>query len=155
MAQHSWPSMEIRELCCIIWSLTPAYPILITWKNCIHPGKMYSPQGVRAWDYLPVLRKGRSAQHRDGQCALRGNPAQPVRSRAQPFPHWTTGNSFTELGAAVVRKDLQGARALPMPFMHLLDAFFFWFKLSIQLISYFFLHCFFPLFILFSLAFLC
>lgn len=71
VAQHSWPSMEIRELCCIIWPLTPGYPILITWKNCIHPGKMYSPQGVHAWDYLPVLRKGRAARHRDGHWACR------------------------------------------------------------------------------------
>lgn len=28
-----------------------------------HPGKMYLPQGVYTWDYLPVLRKGRAAWH--------------------------------------------------------------------------------------------
>lgn len=100
VAQHSWPSMKICELYCIIWALTPGYPILITWKNCIHPGEMYWPQGVCAWDYLPALRKGRAARHRDGQCALQGNPAQAVRSPAQPFPHQTAGTSFTELGEA-------------------------------------------------------
>lgn len=47
---------------------------------------MYSPRGVRAWDYLPVLRKGRAARHRDGQRALQGIPAQAVSNPAQLSP---------------------------------------------------------------------
>lgn len=155
VAQHSWPSMKICELYCIIWALTPGYPILITWKNCIHPGEMYWPQGVYAWDYLPVLRKGRAARHRDGQCALQGNPAQAVRSPAQPFPHPRQQALLSQNWEKLVRKKLQGAETASIPFINLLDGLVvFLFKLSIHLTSYFFLCCFFPLFILFSLTFL-
>lgn len=63
---------------------------------------------------------------RSGRAELLGT-AQTVRSHAQPFPHWTEGTSFTEVGEGVVRKDMQGAGASPMPFVHPLNVLGFFF----------------------------
>lgn len=135
MTQHSCASMEIHELCYIIWPLTPAYPISMTWKMCIHPEKMYSPQGVQAWDGFAVLRKGTAPAQGWAVPALQGNPACAV-GRPCPASPPLDNRHFAELREVVLRKcwkDLQGTGASPMPFIHLLG--FFWFKLSIQLIS--------------------
>lgn len=108
--QHSWPSMEICELCCIIWPLTPCYPILITWKVMVIQEKCTCPK--ECTHGIIYLCSGRAK--------LLGT-AQTMKSHAQHFPHWTEGTSFAEVGEGVVRKDMQGAGACPMPFVHPLN----------------------------------
>lgn len=155
MTQHSWASMEIHEPCRMIWSLTPGYPILITWKSLYSPRKnVLAPRCANVGLFTGALEGHSCSAQEWAVRALQGNPVQAEGRPCSAFPPQDSRHLFHRTERSSCKEILEGsARCRGISYVLHSSLGFFWFKLSIQLISYFFLNCFFPLFILFFLSF--